>query len=103
MSMLTLNGEIINVFETPTGTNKEGQQYGGQSKIQIKAENELQNGQKRVELIDLTVESIEPFKSLVGQMVRIPVGIFMRERSYGFYMPKNAKPEMIRSEKKVSL
>ena len=102
MSMLTLNGQIINVFETPTGTNRDGKSYGGQHRIQIMAENELQNGQKRIELVNLTVDTISAFKSLVGQMVRIPVGVFVQDKSPSFYMLKNAKPEVI-SEKPKSI
>ncbi len=101
MSMLTLNGQIINVFETPVGTNKDGKSYGGQHRIQIMAENELQNGQKRVELVNLTVDSITHFKTLVGQMVRIPVGVFVQDKSPNFYMLKNAKPELIQEGKKT--
>jgi len=95
MAMLTMNGTIINVFETPIRNGKDGQTYGGQYKIQIMAENELQNGQIRNELHDLTVDTVSPFKSLVGQMVRIPVGVYARDKGVGFYMLKNAKPEVV--------
>jgi len=95
MSMLTLNGKIINVFETPIRNSKDGKSYGGQYKIQVMAENELQNGQIRNDLIDLTVESFSPFKPLLGQMVRIPVGVYVRDKSVGYYMLKNAQPEVI--------
>lgn len=95
MSMLTLNGQIINVFETPVNMGKDGKSYGGQHRIQVMAENELQNGQKRNELINLTVDSILPFKSLIGQMVRIPVGVFTQDRTVGYYMLRNSKPEII--------
>jgi hypothetical protein len=101
MAMLTLNGQIINVFETPTGKGRDGNTYGGQHRIQIMAENELQNGQKRVELVNLTVDSISQFKSLVGQMVRIPVGVFVQDKSANYYMLKNAKPEIMQEPKKT--
>ena len=100
MSMLTLNGQIINVFETPAGTNSEGKAYGGQHRIQIMAENELQNGQKRIELVNLTVDTVSPFQTLVGQMVRIPVGVYVKEKTPSFYMLRNAKPEIIKESNK---
>lgn len=93
MAMLTLNGQIINVFDTPDGTRKDGTAYGGQHRIQVMAENMLQNGEKRIELVNLTVESISKFKSLVGQMVRIPVGVFARDGSVQYYMLKGADIE----------
>lgn len=95
MSMLTLNGQIINVFDTPEGKKKDGSSYGGQHRIQVMAENTLQNGEKRMELVNLTVESVSKFKSLVGQMVRVPVGVYARDNSVQYYMLKGAEIEKI--------
>lgn len=54
MSMLLLVGQVMNTFEAPKGTNKEtGEQYGGTPRVQIMAENELQNGDKRLDLVNL--------------------------------------------------
>lgn len=96
MSMLTLNGQIINVFDTPESTNKNtGEIREAKFRIQIMAENELQNGQKRLDLVNLTVDRPEVYKQLVGQNVRVPVGAFVSGTSVQYYALKGAKPERI--------
>jgi hypothetical protein len=94
MSMLTLNGKIINVFDTPeTVDRKTGELRESKFRIQIMAENELQNGQKRFDLISLSVAMPEIYKPLVGHNVRVPVGVFAQGSGVQFYALKGAKPE----------
>jgi hypothetical protein len=78
MSMLTLNGKIINVFDTPESTDrKTGEVRDAKFRIQVMAENELQNGQKRYDLVNLSVDQPALYKPLTGQLVRVPVGAFV--------------------------
>jgi Zn-finger domain-containing protein len=94
MSMLTLNGQIINVFDTPESVDKKtGEVRQAKFRIQIMAQNELQNGQKRIDLVNLTVDTPETYKALQGQNVRVPVGAFVNGSSVQFYALKGAKPE----------
>lgn len=81
--MLTLNGTITNTYTTPTGKNKDGESYGGQEKIQIMCENTLKNGEKRIELIDLTVKDSAKYGN--GEVVSIPVGVFIMKGEAKFY------------------
>jgi len=98
MSMLTLNGQIINVFDTPESTDKKtGETRDAKFRIQIMAENELQNGQKRFDLVNLTVDSPEVYKPLRGQNVRVPVGVFVSGSSVQFYALKKARPEVVKA------
>lgn len=93
MSMLLLVGQVINVFEAPKGVNKEtGEAYGGQPRVQILAENELQNGDKRLGLVDLTVEDETLYRSLVTKRVAIPVGAYVNKGAVAFYALKGARP-----------
>lgn len=95
MSMLLLNGQIINVFDTPETTDKKsGEIRESKFRIQIMAENELQNGQKRVDLVNLTVDDPKLYKSLQGQNVRVPVGVFVSGSTAQFYALKGCKPEV---------
>ena len=97
MSMLTLNGQIINVFDTPESTDrKSGEIREAKFRIQIMAENELQNGQKRFDLVNLTVGTPEVYKQLKGQNVRVPVGVFVSGSSVQYYALKNARPELVK-------
>ena len=43
--MFILSGTLINIFETPKGKDKDGQEYGGDFKLQILHENTLRNGE----------------------------------------------------------
>jgi len=86
MSMLTLNGQLVNLFDKPATTNKKtGEVYPASFNIQIQAENTLENGQKRIELITLRVARREPYAKLVGSPVRVPVGVFASAGSVVYY------------------
>jgi len=77
MSMLTLNGTVLNVYDNPQRTDKKtGEIIPATSRVQLQAENTLQNGQKRIELIDLKVTNAEIFRKLLNRPVRVPVGVF---------------------------
>jgi hypothetical protein len=89
MSMLTLNGVVQNVFRTAQTTDrKTGEIIPSADRVQVFAENVLQNGEKRIELVTLKVENGDPYRKLVGQSVRIPVGAFVSGSSVQFYALK---------------
>ncbi|MCL1164473.1 hypothetical protein L2728_21995, partial [Shewanella chilikensis] len=59
MSMLTMNGQLLNMFVSPKGTNKNGDDYGGQDKVQILGDVSLPNGEVRKEMFTLTAHDAE--------------------------------------------
>lgn len=71
--MFLLQGKLINIFETPKGKTKDGENYGGDDRIQVMHEIMLSNGEKRVELVDLTVKDVSPYKDKLNVPVSIPV------------------------------
>ncbi len=73
--MFILEGKLINIFETPKGKTKEGEDYGGEDRIQIMHETTLKNGEKRVDLVDLTVDDVAPYREKMNVLVRVPVSI----------------------------
>ena len=94
--MLTLNGQVANVFDSPQGKNREtGEIIESRPRVQIMAENTLQNGQKRMELITMTVDTPDEYKRLLGASVRVPVGVFASGTVVQFYALKGHKPERI--------
>lgn len=96
MSMLTLNGQVLNVFDQAASTDKTtGEIRPAKSRVQIMAENELQNGQKRHELVNLTVEDPTLYRSLSGRSVSVPVGAFVASGTVLFYALKGQKPSII--------
>lgn len=86
MSMLTLNGQVMNVFDTPESSDpKTGEVRPASVRVQIHAENTLENGQKRFELVTLKVPDGEVYRKLAGQTVRVPVGAFVSGKSIVYY------------------
>jgi len=61
--MLNMTGQLINVFKSPVGQNKNGEEYGGQDKLQILGEVELPNGQTRMEMFTLTTHNLNKFEA----------------------------------------
>jgi hypothetical protein len=98
MSMLTLNGTVINIYESPVGMNKTtGEKFGGQHRIQVMCDNTLQNGEKRVEMIDLTIGEVEPYRQLLNKPVRVPVGVYVNAGKASFYAIKNQATQTVKS------
>lgn len=91
--MLTLTGTLLNTFKSPVGTNKDGESYGGQDKIQILGKVELPNGESKNDLITLTTHNLEHFENLDGVSIRVPVGVFVNGKVASFFIPKGSKPE----------
>lgn len=94
MSMLTLNGTVLNVFDTPASTDKKtGEIRPAATRVQIQAENTLENGQKRFEMVNLKVANGQAYRELQGRAVRVPVGAFASGGGIVFYALKN-EPEL---------
>lgn len=91
MSMLTLNGQLINSFKTPEG-EKDGKEYGGQDKVQILGEVVLPNGESKRELLTLSTHNKEYFDGLEGQPISVPVSVFANGKSVTYFIPKGSKP-----------
>jgi len=95
MSMLTLNGQVMNVFNTPASTDKKtGEVRPAADRVQIHAENTLENGEKRFELVTLKVSNGDAFRKIVGKQVRIAVGAFVSGKSIVFYALKD-QPHLV--------
>lgn len=73
--MYVLQGTLINVFTTPKGKTKDGEQYGGDDKLQILQENTLKNGDKRMDLVELSVADGSIYSDKLNQKISIPVSI----------------------------
>lgn len=93
MAMLTLNGQVINVFDSPAYTDKKtGEVTPGKHRVQIMAENTMQNGQQRMELVNLTVDDPSSYRTLQGRSVQVPVGAFVNGSIIQFYALKGHCP-----------
>jgi hypothetical protein len=93
--MLTLNGIVQNVFTKPESKDKAtGEIRPATDNAQILAENFLESGEKRLEMVTLKVHAGESFRKLVGKHVRVPVGAFVAGGEIRYYALKNeAQPQ----------
>lgn len=90
--MFTLTGQVVHVFESPKGVNKQtGDEYGGQDKVQIMGHMSLPNGETRMELVTLTTDQGQELQKAVGRSVIAPVGFYHSKGAVGFFIPKGSK------------
>jgi len=75
MSMITLNGTLLNVFQAPV---RKGAEEGEKpkDKIQILGDIALPNGEVRKDLMTITVADHRDYKDLIGGEVAVSVGAF---------------------------
>lgn len=90
MAMLTLNGLVQNVFTKPESKDREtGEIRPATENVQILAENFMESGEKRLEMVTLKVPKGEVYRNLVGKHVRVPVGAFVANGAILYYALKN--------------
>lgn len=95
MSMLLLCGIVQNVFSKPQSTDKEtGQIRPATDHLQLLAENILDTGEKRLDMVTLKIHAVDSYRSLLGKRVRVPVGAFVSGTNIQFYSLKT-EPEPI--------
>lgn len=89
MAMLTLNGILQNVFSKPASTDKAtGEVRPATDHVQILAENILESGEKRFDMVTLKVHAVDAYRKLQGQAVRVPVGAFVSGSNIQYYSLK---------------
>jgi hypothetical protein len=93
MAMLTLNGTVQNVFHTPERVDrKTGEIYPAGDRVQLLAENELESGEVRLDLVTLKVANPAAYKALQGRRVAVPVGAFPAGKAVQFYALRGGVP-----------
>lgn len=91
MSMLTLNGVVLNVYDTPQTTDKKtGEVRPASTRLQLQAENVLENGQKRIDLVTLKVHDADKYKKSIGKLVNVPIGAFVANGAIMYYALKES-------------
>ena len=89
MAMLTLNGLLDNVFNTPASTDKKtGEVRPASVRAQLYAQNQLENGERRLELVTIKVSDYTAYKALEGRQVSIPVGAFVSGNQIVYFEQK---------------
>lgn len=90
--MFSITGQIINIFEAPEGKNKEGQAYGGETKVQLLGEFHLKNGEAKKDLMTLSVpvKWEHALKQSQGKEITLPVGVFVTGGAIRTFIPEDA-------------
>ena len=75
MSMITLNGTLLNIFKTPARENSDEK-----DKIQILGDVALPNGEVRKDLMTITVNNVRKFEGKEGSDISLSVGAFAPQK-----------------------
>ena len=78
--MFKIIGQVVNVFTQDSGTDKDGKEYSESYKVQLMGEMPLPNGDCKMDLVDLKVDSLTDWNDLQGKRVSIDVGSLHRRR-----------------------
>lgn len=73
--MIILQGKLLHIFETPKGKNKDGEEYGGDDRIQVLHQTLLKNGEKRMDIETLSVPDAGVYKDKLNQDVQVPISV----------------------------
>lgn len=92
--MLSLTGTLINTFETEGGTNKDGEVYDPQSKIQLLGDVANPNGSIKKDMYTLTVKTPQDFEGLEGKEIIVPIGVFASGKQLTYFVSKGGKPSL---------
>lgn len=91
-AMFTLRGQVVHVFVSPTGVNKDtGEEYGGQDKVQILGDVPMKGGETRKDMLTLTTEQGKELKAAIGRSVVAPVAFYVNKGAVAFYIPKGSE------------
>lgn len=74
-------GVVLNVFQRPSGKDKEGREYGGEWVVQLMSADHLRNGETKAVPSDLVVgkERVDAdrFRTQMGKVVKLPATVYV--------------------------
>lgn len=95
MSMLSISGRVLHVFEKPQ-IKRDAGVIDGKPQVQIMGKIALPNGESRYELVTLSTDSPRDFENYLEQNVSVQVGVFSPSKgSVIFFIPQGTKPVLI--------
>lgn len=99
MAMIVMQGQIINMFKSNDGVDREtGAVRPGKFKIQIMGKMPLMSGESQLQMHDLSCPEPEVFKPFQNKWIQCPLGIMSSGDSTILYIPKGSKPIEIDSK-----
>jgi len=94
MSMFTVSGKVINVFDQQGKLDKETGEVGETTpRLQLLGNMPMPNGEMRMDMVTVKVENKKIYEELQGKDIRLPIGVFAPSKGQiVYYVPKGAKP-----------
>lgn len=93
MAMITMKGQIVNVFKANDSRDREtGEIRQGKHKIQIMGKLPLESGDFQLAMHDMSIPELETFKPFQGKWVEVALGIMSSGDNTIFYIPRGSKP-----------
>ena len=93
--MFKIIGQVVNVFTQDGGIDKDGKEYNESYKVQLMGEMPLPNGDSKMDLVDLKVDSLTDWNEMQGKKVSIDIGEFAPQKGKIIhYVRKGARPEI---------
>jgi len=97
MSMFTVIGQVMHVFDQPGRVDKQtGEKSPDSVKVQIMGQIPVPNGQTKVDLITLTVSEKKAYSGLLNKKIQLDLGFFAPAKNQIiYYVPKGAEPKVL--------
>ena len=97
MSMFTVMGKVVHVFDQPGRIDQEtGEKTPDSVKLQMMGQMPVPNGETRLDLITVKVEDKETYEKLKNKEIRLPAGSFAPAKGQIIYfVPKGSRPELV--------
>jgi len=94
MSMFTVSGKVINVFDQQGKVDQDTGEVGETTpRLQLLGNMPMPNGEMRMDMITVKVENKKVYEALEGKEIRLPIGVFAPSKGQiVYYVPKGAKP-----------
>jgi hypothetical protein len=97
MSMFTVMGKVVHVFDQPGRLDKEtGEMLPDTVRLQMMGQMPVDGGETRLDLITVKIDSKETYEKLKGKEIRLPIGAFAPSKGQVLYfVPKGSQPELV--------
>lgn len=102
LSMFSVSGMVMNVFDAPEVVNKETGEVTREEKpkVQIMGNIPQSNGQIKFGLADFSIEDKDEWMALRGERVVVPIGMFAAAKNtLILYIPKGCHPAPLGASK----
>lgn len=96
--MIQIMGQVVNLFTVEAGVDKDGNNYPESYKVQLMGKMAMENGDSKMDLVDLKVDDLSEWKQYHGKKVVIEVGEFAPAKGRIIhYVRKGAKPKALQA------